>query len=174
MLGTRPGSPVGYSGSMGQLPVTREPPAALRTFLEPYDAAIVRLFLAARSAVLAAAPDASELVYDAYNAVSAAYSFTDRLKEAFCHVAAYPGHVNLGFNRGAGLADPEGLLVGTGRSIRHVRLSAIDDLGRPGVRDLLRAAVEEGRGLDPAVPLGPRTSVRGAYPRRRRPGSARP
>src|SRR5258706_4713028 len=100
----------------------RRPPAALRTFLEPYDQIISRLFFAARATVLVAAPEATELIYDAYNAVTVAYSFTDRLREAFCHVAAYRDHVNLGFNRGAGLADAERLLVGTGTSIRHIRI----------------------------------------------------
>jgi hypothetical protein len=169
MLATRRGATGGILGRMGAAPVTREPPDELRRFLRPYDAAIVRLFLAARSAVLAAAPEADELIYDAYNAVSAAYSFTGRLKEAFCHVAAYRQHVNLGFNRGGALPDPEGLLVGTGRSIRHVGLTAVEDLGRPGVRRLVAAAVAEGRGLGPSAPLGPRSSVRGAYPTRRRP-----
>src|SRR4026207_616530 len=78
----------------------RKPPTALREFLQPYEPAVARLFLAARGAVLRAAPNATELIYDAYNAVSAVYSFTDRMKEAFCHVAAYPKYVNLGFNRG--------------------------------------------------------------------------
>ena len=119
----------------------------LRRFLEPYDADVVRTFLAARGAVLAAAPQATELVYDAYNAVSCAYSFTDRLKDAFCHVAAYAGYVNLGFNRGALLSDPEGLLVGSGASIRHIRISGLADLRRPGVRRLVGAAVQQGRAL---------------------------
>jgi hypothetical protein len=81
--------------------VSRAAPAALRGFLAAFDPGVAKLFLATRRAVLAAAPRANELIYDAYNAVSCAYSFSDRLKEAFCHVAAYPRHVNLGFDRGA-------------------------------------------------------------------------
>src|SRR5262245_11517687 len=98
----------------------RRTPPELRGFLEAYEPAIAKLFFATRKVVLGAAPGASELVYDAYNAVTVAYSFSERLREAFCHVAAYRGYVNLGFNRGAALADPEGLLVGTGARIRHV------------------------------------------------------
>jgi hypothetical protein len=112
----------------------RKPPAALRTFLEAYDPAVGRLFFAARAAVLAAAPKADELIYDAYNAVAAAYTFSDRLKEAFCHIAAYGSYVNLGFNRGARLPDPDGILVGSGTSIRHVRIDATEDLQRPAVK----------------------------------------
>ncbi len=123
----------------------RRPSPELRKFLAPYDPAIARLFLAARAAVLEAAPDASELVYDAYNAVAEAFTFSERLKEAFCHVAAYPKHVNLGFNRGASLPDPERWLAGSGARIRHVRVTAVEDLTRAAVRALIRAAVAEGR-----------------------------
>jgi hypothetical protein len=102
------------------------------------------LFLAARAAVLDAAPKANKLVYDAHNAVAVAYSFSEKLGDTFCHVAAYAEHVNLGFNRGAGLPDPEELLVGRGTQIRHIRIAATQDLARPGVAKLIRAAVAEG------------------------------
>src|SRR5262249_22733670 len=90
----------------------RQAPEALLEFLAAFAPGISKLFLATRRTVLMAAPEANELVYDAYNAVTAAYSFSGRLKEAFCHVAAYSGHVNLGFNRGAELPDPSRLLAG--------------------------------------------------------------
>jgi hypothetical protein len=151
----------------------RHPPAVLRQFLEPYDPAVARLFFAARKTVLAAAPGASELIYDAYNAVAVAYSFTDRLKEAFCHVAAYRSYVNLGFNRGADLPDPERLLVGSGRSIRHIRIGAIADLQRAGVESLVQAAVAHGLSLGPAAGGRAQSVVKAVYARKRPPSSAK-
>ncbi len=147
----------------------RKPPAALREFLDPYDPAVSHVFFAARTAVLDQAPRATELIYDAYNAVSCAYSFTDRLKEAFCHVAAYPRYVNLGFNRGAHLPDPHRLLVGTGANIRHIRVSAVGDLKQPAVRKLIRAAVGQGRTLSPALPAKGHSIVKGVSAKKRRP-----
>lgn len=41
---------------------------------------------------------------------------------AFAYVNAFRAHVNVGFFRGAELADPAGLLEGTGRFMRHVKL----------------------------------------------------
>jgi hypothetical protein len=41
---------------------------------------------------------------------------------AFAYVNAFTSHVNVGFFRGAEIADPEGLLEGTGRFMRHVKL----------------------------------------------------
>jgi len=48
---------------------------------------------------------------------------------AFAYVNAFTAHVNVGFFRGADLADPDGLLEGTGKFMRHAKLrpgSAID------------------------------------------------
>lgn len=41
---------------------------------------------------------------------------------AFAYVNAFKEHVNVGFFRGAEIADPERLLVGTGKYMRHVKL----------------------------------------------------
>jgi hypothetical protein len=147
----------------------RKPPAELHRFLAAFDPAIGKLFLATRRAVLGAAPDASELVYDAYNAVTIAYTFSDRLAETFCHVAAYSRYVNLGFNRGTDLDDPDGILAGSGARIRHVRIESARDLQRPAVRALLAAAVRQGRGLVSAAPAKPRSRVRPTTGAKRRP-----
>ena len=41
---------------------------------------------------------------------------------AFAYVNAFKAHVNVGFFRGAEISDPEGLLQGTGKFMRHVKL----------------------------------------------------
>ncbi len=41
---------------------------------------------------------------------------------AFAYVNAFKAHVNVGFFRGADLADPNCLLEGTGKFMRHVKL----------------------------------------------------
>jgi hypothetical protein len=128
----------------------RKAPQELTAFLEAYPPHVGKLFLATRRLVLEAAPGCNELVYDAYNAVTAAYSFSERVEEAFCHVATYSGHVNLGFNRGAALPDPEGILRGSGARIRHVRIQGPADLRAPALERLLRDAVAQGRELEPA------------------------
>lgn len=44
----------------------------------------------------------------------------------FAHVGAFRSHVNVGFFHGADLTDPAGLLEGTGKYMRHVKI-------RPGL-----------------------------------------
>jgi hypothetical protein len=55
-------------------------------------------------------------------------------------VAPHTRHVNLGVAEGAGLADPAGLLEGTGKRHRHVKIRQASDLERPELRDLMVAA----------------------------------
>lgn len=63
--------------------------------------------------------------------------------EHFGYIGAHSNHINLGFNYGSELADPEGLLEGTGKKFRHVKIQKPDDVTRPALRELIRAAVEE-------------------------------
>ena len=88
-----------------KLPVNAE----FEGHIESYDEAVVDLARRTRAFVLSRAPGSKELTYN--NHVPAvAFTPTGALKHAFCHVAVYTKHVNLGFNRGAELDDPE-LLV---------------------------------------------------------------
>lgn len=123
--------------------MVRPPDRVLLGYLAAYDSHVSRLALAARELVLEEAPTAIESICKGY-AVSIAFSFTGKpLKDGFCHVVAYSTHVNLGFNRGALLADPRGSLAGTGKLIRHITMRDEDDLHRPLVRRFLQAAIEQ-------------------------------
>lgn len=54
-------------------------------------------------------------------------------------------HVTFGFPRGASLADAAGLLEGTGKNLRHVKLKARAQLDEAGLRELLREAAAMNR-----------------------------
>ena len=55
-------------------------------------------------------------------------------------VMAFGEHVNLQFYLGTQLPDPQGLLEGTGKDLRHVKLQHAKDAETPGVKGLVRAA----------------------------------
>ena len=59
---------------------------------------------------------------------------------AFAYVNAFTAHVNVGFFRGASLADPSNLLEGTGRFMRHVKLRPGDDVDAGALTRLIRTA----------------------------------
>jgi hypothetical protein len=64
---------------------------------------------------------------------------------AFGYVNVFTHHVNVGFFNGAGLADPAGLLEGTGKRMRHVKLRP-DRLPDPAALGaLVQAAYLDGR-----------------------------
>ena len=59
---------------------------------------------------------------------------------AFGYVNAFTAHVNVGFFRGAEIADPEGLLEGTGRFMRHVKLRPERDVPVTALTKLIETA----------------------------------
>ncbi|MBA3896148.1 MAG: DUF1801 domain-containing protein [Sphingomonadaceae bacterium] len=72
---------------------------------------------------------------------------------AFGYVNAFTAHVNVGFFHGAELDDPAGLLEGSGKRMRHVKLrwghpvdaAALNELIAAAYRDIrLRLGTEDG------------------------------
>ena len=149
----------------------KKPIAGLK-FLAPYDPSIQKLALEVRAYLLTIKPRATETIYDAYNAVAIGYSFTGRLKECYCHVAVYPKHVNLGFNRGADLDDPQKFLQGNGSQVRHVTIHDKSGLADAYLKGLVRVAIVNARALGVAggIPeIEPQSIVKAIYKNRRRP-----
>jgi hypothetical protein len=121
----------------------RLPDRQLLSYLASYGPHVSELTLALRDVVLEEAPDAIESIVKGY-AVTVGFSFTGKpLKDGFCHIVTYSSHVNLGFNRGALLPDPNGVLQGTGKLIRHITIRQQNELDRPFVRRYLQAAIEQ-------------------------------
>jgi hypothetical protein len=59
---------------------------------------------------------------------------------AFAYVNVFTAHVNVGFFHGAELLDPTGLLVGTGRFMRHVKLRPEIQVDAAALQKLLEDA----------------------------------
>jgi hypothetical protein len=59
---------------------------------------------------------------------------------AFGYVNVFKSHVNVGFFRGAELADPARLMEGTGKFMRHVKLRPESVVDAPALRRLIEAA----------------------------------
>lgn len=156
--------------------MTQSPPPALIKFLKPYDREIQKLALQLRELVLSEMAPCYENIYDAYSAVAIGYGTSDRLSDGIFHIAVYAKGVNLGFNHGAALDDPKGILEGKGNRIRHIKIKSPEDLARPEIRSYLkrarRAALEDARKLGEASPKKPRgvvSTVKAIYPKKRRP-----
>ena len=129
-------------------PIKRRPPdPQLLGFLTAYDRAIAGLALALREIILEEAPGASESIYQVYT-VAIWFGFSGKMKDMFCYITTHAGHVNLGFPRGAALPDPNRVLEGHGKAMRHIQLKSMSGLERPFVRRYIQAAIEQ---LGPAA-----------------------
>ena len=62
---------------------------------------------------------------------------------AFGYVNAFRAHVNVGFFHGAMLDDPAGLLEGTGKRMRHVKLRWAQQVNAVALRELIAAAYRD-------------------------------
>jgi uncharacterized protein DUF1801 len=156
--------------------MTHPTPSALIKFLRPYDREIQDLALKLRALVLAEMAPCYENIYDAYSAVAIGYGTSDRLRDGIFHIAVYSKHVNLGFNDGATLDDPKGVLQGAGNRIRHITIKRPEDIKRPEVRAYIRRArkkaLADARKLGepaPKKPAGVVSTVKAIYPKKRRP-----
>jgi hypothetical protein len=66
-----------------------------------------------------------------------------KMSQHHCYIAVYASHINLGFYHGASLADPAKLLAGTGKGLRHVKVSTLSMANNPALVKLVRAAVAD-------------------------------
>lgn len=62
---------------------------------------------------------------------------------AFAYVNAFKAHVNLGFFHGAELRDPEGLLQGSGKFMRHVKLAPDREINADALSQLINSAYKD-------------------------------
>jgi len=62
---------------------------------------------------------------------------------AFAYVAAFKAHVNIGFFQGASLDAPKGLLEGSGKRMRHVKLRWGERPDAEGLTALVEAAYRD-------------------------------
>jgi hypothetical protein len=117
------------------------PEAQLRSFIAKFALADQRRIRAVRSAMRRRFPWAHEMVYDNYNFFLIGYSPTERPSDAIVSIAARAGGLGICFIRGAGLPDPKGLLQGSGKQTRFIRVESAKELASRDVDALFRAAV---------------------------------
>lgn len=111
-----------------------------QSLLDFKDQSLIALFTDLRAYLLALHPESNELIYHTH-ALTAVFSISDKLSDAFCMIPIYTKHLNLGFNKGTLLKDPHGLLTGTGNLIRHIDVKKTSDYRNPQVTELIKAAI---------------------------------
>ena len=93
-----------------------------------------------RELVRNAAPKAEERGYTGWGNIVYVHN------GMFCYIGPQKDSVNLGFHRGLDLTDPEGLLLGTGKGMRHVKVRNEADIRVEELTGLVREAYRLSRG----------------------------
>lgn len=75
-----------------------------------------------------------------------------KMSEHFCYLSVSRDHVNVGFMYGAELPDPEKLLEGSGKLLRHVRITKMDQLSNPALKELIDVASTHRMPVKPSKP----------------------
>lgn len=86
------------------------------------------------------APEAIETVDEPDHLL--AYGWSPRMRDLIFAIAPHTSHVNLQLADGAGLSDPDRIVEGTGKRIRHVKCRSVADAERPALRALIQAQIE--------------------------------
>jgi hypothetical protein len=118
----------------------------LASYFAKYEPAMARLGKALRAKLRARLPGLFEIVYvyENQNSLVISYSPTEHGHEGLCGIAVYPSCVKLFFGQGALLSksDPNKLLKGSGKTVRHVVLNTAADFDRAEIEELMAAALK--------------------------------
>ena len=119
-----------------------EAEAQLQSFIAKFDEDNRTLIHETRAALRERLPSCAELVWDNYNFFVIGYSPTERPSDYIISIAASAAGVSLSFNRGAGLSDPEGVLLGSSKVNRFIRVPSVAVLAEHRVDRIIETAIE--------------------------------
>lgn len=113
----------------------------LASILSGLPPAMEKLTRAVLPKMRARLPGAVAMVYDKKNSLVIGFCADERASSVINSIAVYSRWINLYFFEGDTLPDPEGLLQGSGTTVRSLRLTSASDLDRPAVKALVAAAL---------------------------------
>ena len=89
-----------------------------------------------------------QIVREAAPKATEAYKWAQPVYEEngpFAWIKAYKSYINFGFWRGTQLTDPQGLLLGDGDRMRHVKIASLADLNKPALKRFVKEAAKLNR-----------------------------
>jgi hypothetical protein len=111
----------------------------LPQFLSLFSPNIQPIISELRVLIQTCVPDIREQVDIPSNII--AYGYGTRNADLICAIAPFTNHVNLMFTKGVLLPDPAGILEGTGKSARHVKISTDVEISKSAINALLQDAL---------------------------------
>ncbi|WP_437671066.1 DUF1801 domain-containing protein [Sorangium sp. So ce131] len=111
----------------------------MAALLSEYPPEAQQLTQRVRKLLLRLIPDVTEHVIPGWRIVS--FRMGQGHEHQICWLAPQRIGVNLGFERGADMPDPDGLLTGSAKQARNVRIRSAKDVDVPKIAALVAAAV---------------------------------
>ena len=93
-----------------------------------------------RRLISSVAPEAHESIYHG----ALGYGPTDAGFDRILYITVFETHINLGFFYGGFLPDPERLLIGSGKRMRHIKIRSLQESENPALTSLLAQAWDDG------------------------------
>ena len=109
----------------------------LDEFLSAYPEDISQIATTLRDRILEIFPDAVETM----DSKNLGFGFGKGYKNLVFVIAPYRSHITLGIARGAELEDDLGLLEGSGKIHRHVKIRSIQEVENPDLNQLMTSAL---------------------------------
>ena len=106
------------------------------------DAQVNAIAWALRKSILEAFPETVEVVRLGDGAASYGIGYKKN-SESYVYIMPKASYVNLGFFFGTQLKDPEKLLEGTGKKMRHVKVRSLQEASHPALKQLVMEAYAE-------------------------------
>jgi hypothetical protein len=125
------------------------PAKQIAGFIAKFDPDVARVIRDCRRELRKRFPTATEIIYDNYNFLVFGFSTTGKPSDTIVSLAAASNGVGLSFYNGAAVPDPKGILLGSGKQNRFVRLPSAKTLRDPDVSALIAAATAQ---ADPPLP----------------------
>lgn len=110
----------------------------INDYLSSFSHEVQELVLKARALIFSVMPESLELLDPSIHMI--AYGNDRTYKGLICSITIFKAYINIMLAQGASLPDPDGLLKGTGKLARHIRIEKSSDLDVPGVRAMLVSA----------------------------------
>src|SRR5215831_743 len=113
-------------------------PDPIEEFFGGYPPDVQAISRKLRAMVNAAMPDSKETLYANQNHLG--YSATGSYADRIVYICMLKDYVRLGFMWGAHLPDPNQILVGDGKRLRHVKVYTLKEAEKPAREKLVVAA----------------------------------
>ena len=119
--------------------MTAAPAADIERLLKEHPPELQAIEQALRATIRAAAPAAVETV-DFGNKLIA-FGWSMRMRDLLFAIICHRSWVNVQLADGADLPDPAGIVEGTGKKIRHVKVRTLQEAAGPALQALIQAQI---------------------------------